>query len=46
MMFADDVVICAGIQEEVKERLERWRRALEDRGMYISRKKNLCGWER
>ena len=31
MMFADDVVICAERQEEVEERLERWRRALEDR---------------
>ena len=29
-MFADDVVICAGRQEEVEERLESWRRALED----------------
>ena len=30
MIFADDVVICAERQEEVEERLERWRRALED----------------
>ena len=45
-MFADDVVICAERQEEVEERLERWRRALEDRGMRISRKKTeyLCVW--
>ena len=39
IMFADDVVICAERQEEVEENLERWRRALEDRGMHISRKK-------
>ena len=38
-MFADDVVICAERQEEVEQRLERWRRALEDRGMCISIKK-------
>ena len=44
MIFADDVVICAERQEEVEERLKRWRRALEDRGMRISRKKTeyLC----
>ena len=44
MVFADDVVICAERQKEVEERLERWRRALEDRGMRISRKKTeyLC----
>ena len=44
MMFADDVVICAESQKEVEERLERWRRALEDRRMHISRKKTeyLC----
>ena len=48
MMFADDVVICVERQEEVEERLERWRRALEDRGMRISRKKTeyLCVGER
>ena len=44
MMFADNVVICAERQKEVEERLERWRRALEDREMRISRKKTeyLC----
>ena len=44
MMFAADVVICAERQEEVEEKLERWRRALEDQEIRISRKKTeyLC----
>ncbi|KAK3538426.1 hypothetical protein QTP86_001766 [Hemibagrus guttatus] len=33
MMFADDIVICSESREQVAENLERWRFALERRGM-------------
>ncbi|KAK3535343.1 hypothetical protein QTP70_009353 [Hemibagrus guttatus] len=33
MMSADDIVICSESREQVKENLERWRFALERRGM-------------
>ena len=39
MMFADDVVLCEPTQEKLQEKLEEWRRALEERGMKISRVK-------
>ena len=44
MMFADDVVFCCTDKQELEEELERWRKALEDRGMRISRTKTeyLC----
>ena len=38
-MFADDVVLCARDKKELEENLERWRDALEKRGMKISRSK-------
>ncbi|XP_047477370.1 uncharacterized protein LOC125030994 [Penaeus chinensis] len=43
-MFADDVALNGETNEDVEERLEQWRRALEDRGMKVSRHKTeyLC----
>ncbi|MCJ8744040.1 hypothetical protein PDJAM_G00101730 [Pangasius djambal] len=37
IMFADDIVICSESREQVEENLERWRFALERRGMKVSR---------
>ncbi|KAK3513083.1 hypothetical protein QTP70_000980 [Hemibagrus guttatus] len=37
MMFADDIVICSESREQVEENQERWRFALERRGMKVSR---------
>lgn len=39
MMFADDIVICGESIAQVEENLERWRFALERRGMKVSRDK-------
>ncbi|XP_063586486.1 uncharacterized protein LOC134763884 [Penaeus indicus] len=39
MLFADDVVVCAVTKEEVEQRLELWREAMEVRGMEVSRQK-------
>ncbi|KAK3570391.1 hypothetical protein QTP86_019262 [Hemibagrus guttatus] len=48
MMFADDIVICSEIREQVEENLERWRFALDRRGMKVSRSKTeyMCANER
>ncbi|KAK3566480.1 hypothetical protein QTP86_034056, partial [Hemibagrus guttatus] len=37
MMFPDDIVICSESREQVEENLEKWRFALERRGMKVSR---------
>ncbi|KAK3565083.1 hypothetical protein QTP86_033141 [Hemibagrus guttatus] len=48
MMFADDIVICSEGREQVEENLERWRFALERRGMKVSRSQTeyMCVNER
>ena len=47
-MFADAVVLCANSSEKLEADLEKWRAALETRGLKISRKKaeylNLHAW--
>ena len=44
MLFAVYIVICEETREEVEQRLEWWRYALERRGMKVSRSKTeyLC----
>ncbi|KAM8853652.1 putative transposon-derived protein F52C9.6 [Synchiropus picturatus] len=48
MMFADDIVICDESKEQVEDRLERWRFALQRRGIEVSRSKTeyMCVNER
>ncbi|KAK3519797.1 hypothetical protein QTP70_004955 [Hemibagrus guttatus] len=48
MMFADDIVICSESREQVEENLERWRFALERRGMKVTRiqSNGECGKEK
>ena len=41
MMFADDIVICSESKEQMEEKLDRWRYALERRGMKVNRQ-NTC----
>ena len=37
--FADDIVLCSTRGEHVQRKIEEWRRALEERGLKIGRKK-------
>jgi exonuclease III len=48
MMFADDIVISSESRQQVEEKLEMWRFALERRGMKVSRSKTeyMCVNER
>ena len=48
MMLADDIVICSESKEQVEEKLESWRYALERRGMKVNRRKTeyMCVIER
>ncbi|KAK3565615.1 hypothetical protein QTP86_012939 [Hemibagrus guttatus] len=48
LIFAIDIVICSESREQVEENLERWRFALERRGMKVSRSKTeyMCVNER
>ena len=39
MIYADDIVICSESRENVETKLEKWRYALEKRGMKVSRSK-------
>ena len=48
MMFADDIVIYSETREQVEENPERWRYALERRGMKVggSKTEYMCENER
>ncbi|GJX07503.1 retrovirus-related pol polyprotein LINE-1 [Tanacetum coccineum] len=39
MIFADDIVLIAESAEELNNKIERWREALEDNGLQVSREK-------
>ena len=39
MLFADDIVLVAETREEVSNKLDEWREALEGKGLRISRTK-------
>ena len=41
-MFADDIVICSESKEQVEEKLDSWRYAMERRGMKVNRRKTEC----
>ena len=36
MLYDDNIVLCSTRREEVENKLEEWRRAMEDKGLEIS----------
>ena len=41
MLYADGIVLCGTRPEVVEKKVEEWRRAMEDRGLKINRKKTV-----
>ena len=41
MFYTYDIVLCGTRREEVENKLEEWRRAMEDRGLKINIKDNF-----
>ena len=41
MLYAADIVLCGTRRKEEENILEEWRRAMEDRGLNINRKKTV-----
>ena len=41
MLYADDIVLCGTRSEVIEKKLEEWRRAMEDSGLKINRKKTV-----
>ena len=41
MLYADDIVLLGTSSEVVENKLEEWRRAMEDKGLKINRKKTV-----
>ena len=39
MLFADDLVLYENTREEAEEQLELWRKAIENKGLRVSRNK-------
>ena len=44
MLFADRIVLCSTRRDKVENKLDEWRRAMEERILKISRKKTVHLW--